>query len=146
METSKIGMVIKGIAETKNGNTPLGLRIFTNAPNSLLRPEAKAWYGYCLATENNDFTRGISLCSEARQEEPGNSDICLALGRIYLLAGRRASAIKVLKYGLAMEENREISGLLKSIGIRKAPVFRFLNRNNRINIALGGLLSRMDLR
>lgn len=146
METSNIRLVLKGIAETKSGNTPLGLRIFTNTANSLQRPEVKAWYGYCLARENKDFTRGVSLCKEARQEAPESSDICLALGRIYLLAGLRAPAIKVLKHGLTLEKNPEISGLLKCIGIRKAPVFRCLDRNSRINIALGSLLSRMDLR
>ena len=146
METSNIGLGLKGIAEAKSGNTPLGLRILTKTANSNQLPEVKAWYGYCLAREKNKFVRGISLCNEARQEDPGNSDICLALGRIYLLAGLRASAVKVLKYGLSLEKNREISELLKCVGIRKTPVLRFLNRNNKVNIALGSLFARMDLR
>jgi hypothetical protein len=139
-------MVLEGISETKSGNTLRGLQIFPKASNSSLLPEGKAWYGYCLAREKNDFVRGIALCREAMQDEPESSDICLALGRIYLLAGRRVPAVKVLKYGLTLEKNQEISKLLKCIGIRKAPVFRFLNRNNRVNIALGRLLTKMDLR
>jgi hypothetical protein len=146
MEASDNKMILKGIAEAKSGNTRLGLSIFTKAANSHQLPEAKAWYGYCLARETKDFVRGISLCNEARRDEPGNSDICLALGRIYLLAGHRAPAIKVLNYGLTLEKNREISNLLTCIGTRNEPVLRFLDRKNKINIALGNLLTKMNLR
>jgi tetratricopeptide (TPR) repeat protein len=146
MKTSNIGIVLEGIEEAKSGNTTLGLRILTNAGHSSQLPEAKAWYGYCIAREKNDFARAISLCKEARQIEPENSDIYYALGRIYLLAGLRGTAIKVLKYGLAFENNQEIYVLLKCIGTRKTPVIRFLNRNSRINIVLGSLLTKMNLR
>lgn len=137
---------MEGIAEAKNGNCLLGLQIFAGAEKSTPLPEAKAWHGYCLAREKNDFFQGISLCYEALQIKPRSSEIYLALGRIYLLAGHRASAVKTLQKGLMVDYNREIYRLLKCIGTRKPPVFRFLERSNKANVMFGSIMSKMGLR
>lgn len=146
MNIARRGGALEGIAEAKNGNTLLGLQIFTGAARSTQSPEARAWHGYCLAKEKNAFFQGISLCYEALQTKPGSSDIYLALGRIYLLTGHRASAVKTLQKGLQLDNNREISKLINGIGNRKPPVFRFLNRNSLVNIVSGRLMSKFGLR
>ncbi len=138
--------ILEGIKETKQGNTLRGLKLLSSSVNVSSFPEAKAWYGYCLARENNKFRQGISLCNEARQKDPCSSDICLALGRIYLLAGIRKSAVSALQIGLRLDDNPEISRLLNSIGTRKPPVFRFLDRNSKVNVASGRLLSKVGIR
>ena len=146
MQVTNNRTILEGIAEAKRGNTLLGLQLFTGSIATSHLPEAKAWYGYCLAREKNDFSRGISLCNEAIQIKPRSSDIFLALGRIYLLAGVRASAVKTLKQGLKLDNNREIYRLLNCIGIRKPPVFRCLKRSSKVNIVSGSLFSRIGLR
>ncbi|MBN1956920.1 MAG: hypothetical protein JW773_01850 [Desulfuromonadales bacterium] len=146
MQASNIGMIFEGITEAKRGNTFLGLQLFGSSMNVSHLPEAKAWYGYCLAVEKNAFAMGIALCHEARKLKPSSADIYLALGRIYLLAGRRGAAIKTFQQGLKLDNSREINSLLKSIGVRQPVVFRFLRRSNKINIFAGSLLSRTGLR
>ncbi len=146
MTISNFKQILEGIKETKLGNTLRGLQLLNSSVNGSSFPEAKAWYGYCLARENNKFRQGISLCNEARQNDPGSSDICLALGRIYLLAGSRKSAVSALQTGLTLDNNPEIYRLLNGIGIRKPPVFSFLERNSKVNAYSGRLLSRVGIR
>jgi len=146
MSTGNIEQALNGIEEAKRGNTNLGLQLLKDAVAIHDLPEAKAWHGYCLARENNNFKLGISQCKEARQKRPRSSEIYLALGRTYLLAGLRASAIRTLQQGLKLDNNQEIYRLLASIGIRKPPVFRFLDRKNRFNVISGRLLQRIGLR
>jgi tetratricopeptide (TPR) repeat protein len=137
---------LDGIEEAKRGNTLVAMQLLRDNLESTSLPEAKAWYGYCLARENRDFRQAISLCNQARQKKPDSSDICLALGRIYLLAGLRHSAVKALQTGLNLDNNQETRKLLNSIGVRKPPVFRFLNRDSKINVASGRLFSKIGLR
>ena len=146
MTTDDISQALEGIAEAKRGNTFLGFQLLKSSIDMPHLPEAKAWYGYCLANEKNDFRHGIALCNEARQAKPRSSDIYLALGRLYLLAKRRSSAVKTLQQGLTLDNNQEISRLLNGIGIRKPPVFRFLDRNNKFNVTSGRRLSKIGLR
>ena len=146
MTTDNINQVLEGIVEAKRGNTSLGLRLLQGSINNPGLPEAKAWHGYCLAREKNAFRQGLTLCEDALQNKPESSDICLALGRIYLLTGLRSSAIRTLQRGLQLDNNREIFKLLDCIGIRKPPVFRFLSRNSTVNVASGRFLSWIGLR
>jgi len=146
MNSSNIGHVYRGIEEAKQGNSLLGLKMFNSSEDVANVPEAKAWHGYCLARVNKEYRRGIALCKEALQAEPTSSDIYLALGRIYLLAGVRALAIRTLQEGWNLDKNREIDRLLRSIGVRKPPVFRFLERKNRVNVFSGMVLTRIGLR
>jgi tetratricopeptide (TPR) repeat protein len=136
----------EGIREAKRGNTELGLRLLKNALEPDALPEARAWYGYCLVIEEKNFMRGITLGNEARQAKPKSSEICLALGRIYLLANLRELAVRTLQNGLRLDNNQEIYRLLNSIGIRKQPVFKFLHRSSKVNVASGRLLTRFGFR
>jgi len=146
MTANTFDQVLEGIEEAKRGNTPLGLQLLQNAAKTPHFPEAKAWHGYCLAREKNLFREGISLCEDALSHKPDSSDIYLALGRIYLLSGHRGSAIRTLQKGLKLDNNRQISRLLESIGMRKPPVFGFLSRRSKFNIASGRLLSWIGMR
>jgi len=146
MTTTKTLQVKTGILEAKQGNTTLGLKLLNGSGDVSDLPEAKAWQGYCLAREKNAFRHGIAMCREALQSKPGSSDIYLALGRIYLVAGLRSAAISTLQKGLEVDKNPEIYRLLNSIGIRKPPVFRFLPRKSKVNVASGRLLAMIGLR
>jgi tetratricopeptide (TPR) repeat protein len=146
MATVELRQELEGISEAKRGNTMLGLKLLSGSKNPFRLPKVKAWHGYCLAREKKDFRNGISLCEEALLKEPNNSDIYLALGRIYLFAGLRGPAIKTLQEGLRIDHNKEIYRLLSSVGMRKSPAFSFLGRENRLNIVTGRLLSWVGFR
>ncbi|WP_051689831.1 tetratricopeptide repeat protein [Pelobacter seleniigenes] len=136
----------EGIAQVKLGNTFLGLKLLNSAANDDQSPEAKAWFGYCLAVEKKQYVKGLLLCLEAKQSQPENSDVCLAAARLYLIAGNRASAVKSLQQGLALRPNPEISRLLNAIGVRKKTVFPFLPRAGLVNRASGLLFCKLGWR
>ncbi len=135
-----------GIEEARMGNTTKGGLLLEEAMKVTSDPLMQAWYAYCLAREGRNFSRSLQLCVQALRENPENSDIYLALGRIYLVGQRRALAISALEKGLRQEDNPEIRSLLKSIGVRKRPVLPFLQRNNPVNVTSGRLLARWGLR
>lgn len=134
------------IAEIKRGNTPVGLQLLKSAVDHPSRSKAQAWYGYCLAREKNEYSNGIALCKEALKTNPRESEIYLALGRIYLLLDRREQAIEALKQGIKMDYSPDSERLLESIGVRLRPVFPFLKRRNLLNVTSGRLLSKIGLR
>ncbi len=149
MSPDHISQLFIGIEEAKRGNTLLGMQLLNglqeDSPHHLFY-EAKAWFSYCLAKEKRDFRQAIASCQDAWEKKPDSSEICLALGRIYLLSGHRSAAIRILQRGLEIDNNREIYRLLSSIGIRKSPVFGFLDRKHRVNIVTGRLFRRIGLR
>lgn len=139
-------LVQEGILEARKGNTLLARMHLEEAMKNTRNPEVLAWYGYCLAREKKAFGQAIDLCKEALQTAPQNSDLYLATGRIYLLAGRKRSAISAFNKGLKMGRNEAIVRQLHQIGLRKNPVFSFLERDSAINVYVGILLSKLGLR
>ncbi len=137
---------LSGIHEARQGNTTAGCVLLEEALRETSDPTVQAWYAYCLAREGRNFNQALQLCLSAQQRRSGDSDICLALGRLYLIGKRRRAAISILERGLRIDKNPEIQKLLQSIGMRKPPVFRFLNRDNPLNVASGRLLSHWGLR
>lgn len=140
------GQILSCIAEVKRGNTPLGLQLLESAVDHPSPPKAKAWYGYCLAREKDEFRNGIALCKEALNMSPREAEIYLALGRIFLLLNRREKAIDTLEQGVKMDHSQDIERLLETLGVRHQPVFPFLKRRNLMNVASGRLLSKIGLR
>lgn len=138
--------IIEGIDEAKRGNTLAGMLQLEKLSKVTEKAEVSAWLGYCVAKEKGEFSHGLNLCKHALEKEPRNTDLYLALGRLYLVAGHRGNAIAALKKGLRMGPSSAIVHLLEAIGIRKDPVFPFVARNNMLNIFSGRLLTRLSLR
>jgi tetratricopeptide (TPR) repeat protein len=138
--------ILEGIKEAKRGNFSLGLKLLRNAAQSGADPVAKAWLGYCLGCEKKNVFAGIKLCREVISSHPRLADGYFALGRIYLLNGKRKNAIEILHKGLACQQSEEILKLLNSIGRRKQAPIPFLNRGNILNVALGNFLAKLGLR
>lgn len=136
----------EGVREAKNGNTVVALLALEKAVAQERTPEGCAWLGYCLAAERRAFGKATKLCREALEAQPRNPELYLALGKVYLAAGRKAQALHVLRKGLKMGRNKEIIELLQSLGLRKEPVFSFLSRENPVNVYAGLMLHRLNLR
>ena len=146
MKVTAAEQIREGIKEAKRGNTNLGRILLQNFACCNDIPEARAWYGYCLAKDHRDFGTGIRMCLEVLNNNPKSADCYLALSRIYLVAGRRKKAIEVLHQGARIDSNQEILKLMKSIGIRKPQVFSRLGRDHVFNVLCGRLLAKMGLR
>jgi len=109
-------------------------------------PAMLSLMGYSLAAESGQVEQGIALCSRAIALNPHNSDYYLALGRVYLLAGRKDEAIKVFRKGLRVRKDSRIIAELKQLGIRRPPPFPSFTREHILNKVAGKLLHALKLR
>ena len=138
--------VERGAAAAEQGNTLVALIHLESAALHGSTPLLASYLGYCLARERHQFKKGVSLCLEALEQEPGQAIHYLNLGRVYLAAGQKELAIKTLRRGLKLGRNRLIPEELKKFGIRKELVFRSLPRSHPLNKYLGLLSARLGMR
>jgi len=144
MELQK--QIESAIADAREGSTLIALMELEDFVRSTGRADVMGWLGYCLAVERQDYSRALILCNTAVETTPENPDLYLALGRVYLLAGRRYQALTTLRKGLKMGRNELIVQELTEMGLRKEPVFHFLERGNPLNVMAGRVMSRLRMR
>lgn len=113
-----------------------------------------SYYGYLVASIENNPAKGISTCREAITRLK-NSEFTeykqlyplfyLNLGRAYLHAKNRSEALNIFNEGLKSNpKDRDLLWELKKLGTRKQPVIPFLKRNNPLNKYLGKLRNRLS--
>ena len=136
----------KAIEIFTSGNIPSALYHFEKAFNIENSPLVSSYYAFCIAKERGQFSKAISLCSEAIKQEPQNSILYLNLGRIYRLSKSKGDAVKIFRQGLKFEVNQQIIDELTNLGIRKNLVIPFLKRINPLNKYLGIILHKLRLR
>ena len=110
--------------------------------NRAIPPQARylSYFGLCLAFERNDNREGLRFCRQAVTLEGYNPDIRCNLGRVLLIAGRRAAAHRCFLSGLASEPGHPaIRRALQAMGTRSRPTVPFLPRGNPVNVFLGRL-------
>ncbi len=136
----------KGITLAREGNYSDALRILEEDLCFTANPLAMSYYALCLAIVERRYDNAISICLMALGKEFYNPDIYCNLGRIFLLNGQKATAIKAFRRGLAFDSSHP--GLIeeiKKLGIRRKPIIPFLPRSNPINKFLGLLAKRLGL-
>lgn len=102
-----------------------------------------SYYGLCLAVYKGDVEKGIELCTRAIKLEFFRGEYYLNLGKAFLKAGKKQSAINTFRRGIRIDrDNLEIKKELEKMGIRARPVIPFLKRSNPINKYLGILFIR----
>jgi tetratricopeptide (TPR) repeat protein len=109
-------------------------------------PEMISLMGYTIAKESGQIKEGIALCEKAISLNPHQCEHYLSLGRIYLLAGKKEHAIKIFKKGLKIRKDSRLIHELRSLGVRKPPVFGSFHRDHALNVAAGKLLRILRLR
>lgn len=139
-------LIRKGLAEIDKGNTMLALIHFEDAIKLDDSPLVRSHLAFCLARERRQLQKAATLCNGALQEEPHNPVHYLNLGRIYLLAGQKNRAIQTWRRGLRIGRNPQIVAELKSLGLRKPPVLKALDREHPVNKYLGMMLQKMGMR
>jgi tetratricopeptide (TPR) repeat protein len=136
----------EGVRELSSRRTGEALKWFEMAVEKERTPLACAYLAYCRAKEKGTYSEAIALCMDAMKEEPKNSEIYLTLGRVYLLAGKKKSAIRAFDLGLRCGKNPQIVNELILLGRRKAPPLPFLDRGHPLNKYLGKFLKTLGLR
>jgi len=116
-------------------------------------PFLLSYFG-CLETLiNKNFTDGIGLCKRAiellNEKIPFGQEIFyptfyLNLGRSYLAANNKSSAIEALQKGLTFDgENKDLLWEMRKLGIRRKPVVPRLKRSNPLNKYIGMMLHKL---
>jgi tetratricopeptide (TPR) repeat protein len=144
MESSYQQLVDKGFKSLRKGDSLVAMIHFENAFRINPSPAVKSGLAYCLARERQQFQKAQQLCQQAAAEEPGNPDHYYQLGRIYLLANKRKSAILAFRKGLKQKRHQPIIDELHRLGIRNPPVFSSLARDHFLNRSVGKLLAKID--
>lgn len=136
----------KGESALDKGDTLLALLQFEKAHSIKPLPAVKAKLAFCLARERRQYQKAMALCREALQAEPDNPDHYYQIGRIYLLAGQKRQALKLLRKGLKFRRHQSIIDELNRLGARKEPVFPSLPREHFINRNAGILFTKLGTR
>lgn len=139
-------LVHNGLHAMHQGDTLLALIHFEDAARISNPPVVRSCLAYCLAREKKLYSKAIAMCLSAKQDNPEKSLHYLNLGRIYLLAGHKRSAMATFRQGLKMERNPAIIAELKQLGVRKAPPLAAFSREHLFNRVLGKWLAIAQLR
>jgi len=132
-------LMYMGIEECDRGNTLKALSYFEEASLTKRTPLLNSYLAYCIAKERGKRREAIELCIEAINDDPEDPLLYLNLARVYILAGQKKNALKVLRQATKRGGDELVMRLIKKLGIRKEPVLPFLHRENPVNILLGKL-------
>ena len=122
------------------------LNEITQLPAIARTPLVVSAHALCLAEVKKEFKTAVNMCHEAIKKEPKNPEHYYRQGRILILSGRKKDSIWVLRMGLRHGKHKGIVDALGAMGIRRPPPLIFLARSNPLNIYLGKLLTRLNLR
>ena len=110
-------------------------------------PRYMSYYGLTLAMTTGRAREGVTLCEKAAKDDFFRAEMFLNLGRAYMYAGNRKKSHAAFRKGMTLDrDNKEIREELGNMGVRKSPVFPFLDRKSAINKFAGKLLYRLRLR
>ena len=106
-----------------------------------------SYYGLALALGEGRFHEAVTYCTSAVKKEWDRSEFYVNLARVFCRSDRRSNAVDVLTKGLKMiPRDPEILSELGKLGMRRKPVFRFLERGNILNRYVGLMISRVLFR
>ncbi|MHB8078129.1 MAG: tetratricopeptide repeat protein [Candidatus Krumholzibacteriia bacterium] len=101
-------------------------------------PGCLATLALCLAEGQRRYVTAERLAARAIKVAPGEASGYHALGRIYLLGGRKQQAFRFLMKAFTLSPgDPRVSNELQVMGRRRPPVFRALPRGHPLNMACG---------
>lgn len=136
----------KGLTALKRGQSYLAMTCLERAMEIQDSPRLRSFLAYCHALNGRNIDRAVEMARSVLSDAPDNPEYCLNLGRILVLAGRKAEAITVFRQGLTDSSNIELIEQLEQLGRRRPPLFGNLPRSNPLNKYGGKVLHMMGLR
>ena len=118
------------------------LNLEEKSGNPAPRMKYLSYYGLALSLASGRTAEAIDMCERALSVEFYNPDLYLNAARVYLASGDRKKAHRAVCQGLRIEKRHpNLIALLKVMGMRKRPLFRFLPRTHVLNRMTGRLTS-----
>jgi tetratricopeptide (TPR) repeat protein len=106
-----------------------------------------SYYGLSLARANRATHLAFEACDLAARHDPSNPLLLLNLGRVLLLAGRRALALACFERGLRIApDHLALKRELGRVDRRSPPPLRFLDRSHTLNRYIGRLRESLRMR
>ncbi len=103
----------------------------------------RSCYGVALAHARNDTARGRQLCEESVYLEPDNAELYINLALVCVRAGSRKVAVSAVDTALVLAPgHKQAIRMIRDLGLRRAPVFPFLQRGNPLNKYAGMIRHR----
>ena len=114
------------------------------SPDAPFLRTLRSHYGLTIAMTRGDVRRGRRLCEEAILRGPFDPHLYANLARLYLRAQRKDLAAQTVATALRLApEDRELTALAGRIGLRREPIFSFLERSHPLNRLVGKLRHRL---
>lgn len=110
------------------------------------RPQMRylSYYGVSLAQARRATPDSVRACETAARVDFFNPDLHLNLGRVYLIAGKRSSALATLERARRMAPwHKGIQAELSRLNRRSSPPVVWLDRDHLLNQVLGRLRGRV---
>ena len=109
-------------------------------------PRVRSYAALCTAIVDRRVRDAIEVCESALEKDFFHAGLFCNLGRVYLLAGQDTKAQDAFRRGLKVDaKDWDIIRELEKLGIRKPPLFQFLDRDHAVNIIMGRFLKRIGL-
>ena len=104
-----------------------------------------SWLGLAIArSKEGDLRPAEMLCKEAIEQEYYNPSYYRNLAEVYLIWGKKAKAIEILRQGMKITKGDEVLiKELNKLGLRKKSAISFLSRSNILNIYCGVIRQKM---
>ncbi|MFQ5662664.1 MAG: tetratricopeptide repeat protein [Terriglobia bacterium] len=103
-----------------------------------------SYLGLLLAFVQRKYTDAEQLCHTALRMKRNQAQLYLNLADVYLRAGKKEDAVETLTVGLQYtKRDVRLARALRRLGVRRPPLFPFLDRRNFINRRLGKLRHRV---
>jgi len=136
----------KGLEFLEQGETLHALPLIEKSFEMEKSPTSRSYVGLLRAIERGQISEGLALCTQAIDEDSENPLFYFNLGRVLYKADMKKEAIDTVRKGLSRGSNEEAQAWLDDLGIRRKPVFPFLNRKNFLNKYLGIIFNKLGLR
>ncbi len=107
-------------------------------------PVCTAYLAVCLAAGKRKYVTAENLVQEIIRNNPNDPSAWYALGRVYLLGGRREQAFQYFEEARRVSwDDEEIGAAVSQLDLRRSPVLNILARDNYLNIVLGKLRAKL---
>jgi hypothetical protein len=144
-KSAEVGIELCRRGLWKGGITQLRLLEARKGGGQAIPGLALSYFGYGIASVEGRINEGIRYCRAGVDREIWRAENHLNLARTYLLAGRVRPAVEALDYGLGLEPYHPgILELRHNLGVRRRPMFPFLDRSHPINRFAGRLRHQLS--
>jgi predicted Zn-dependent protease len=107
-------------------------------------PSYLSFYGLCVAIESADYDAARRLCERAVRMTPSDPLNRVNLGRVLRMQGDNGAAYTEFLNAWKLDKQHPAPAAeLSRMGIRRPPVFPFLDRSHWINVRLGRLRAQV---